>query len=288
MKVTLTPILAASLLAASCALLHPGQAAAQPAEELAKLINAYRTAPQTCEGKPMAPAGPLAPAAPLSRVSATSGDQLQQALREAGYLPAQVQAISVSGPASARVAFSYIADRYCSALLDPRYSEIGVRRDANRWHVVLAQPLLSPDLGEWPQAGRRVLELVNEARAQPRTCGDQALPAAPPVSWNERLAAAALAHSRDMASRNYFSHTGPDGSRVGDRASREGYGWRRIGENIAAGQGSAEKVVAGWLSSPSHCANLMNRHYTEMGAAYALDKTSDTSIYWTQVFGTPR
>jgi uncharacterized protein YkwD len=47
--------------------------------------------------------------------------------------------------------------------------------------------------------------------------------------------------------------------------------------------------VAGWLSSPGHCANLMNPRYTEMGAAYGLNSArKSTYPYWTQVFGAPR
>jgi len=32
----------------------------------------------------------------------------------------------------------------------------------------------------------------------------------------------------------------------------------------------------------------MEAAFTQMGAAYAVNKASDTGIYWTQVFGTPR
>jgi hypothetical protein len=278
--------LAGPLLAAC---LPPGAAAQPAADELAALINGYRTAPQSCRGEPTLPAGsPLAPVPALSGVDAKSADQLQHALKQAGYLAARVQSISVSGPRDARSAMAHIVARHCSVLLDRRYAEFGVRRDGNAWRVVLAQPLLADDLGDWADAGRRVLELVNAARAEARDCGDRRLPAAPPVRWNGALGEAALAHSRDMASRNYFSHEGRDGSRVGERATRAGYGWRRIGENIATGQGSPAHVVSGWLSSPSHCANLMSRAYTDMGAAYAVDPASDTAIYWTQVLGEPR
>jgi uncharacterized protein YkwD len=95
-------------------------------------------------------------------------------------------------------------------------------------------------------------------------------------------------HSRDMANRNYFSHEAKDGSKADGRAKRVGYNWRRIGENIATGQGSSKQTMSGWLASPGHCANIMNRNFTEMGAAYAVNPKSDTTIYWTQVFGTPR
>lgn len=170
-------------------------------------------------------------------------------------------------------------------LSSARYSEIGIARDGTRWRIVLAQPVLSPDLGSSREAGMRVLERVNAARAEPRSCGDRAFAAAPPVAWNAPLAATAQAHSSDMARRDYFSHTGADGSRVGERARRHDYDWRAIGENIAAGQGSPRQAVSGWLSSPGHCANIMSADFTEMGAAHAVNRGSTSVIYWTQVFG---
>jgi uncharacterized protein YkwD len=91
-----------------------------------------------------------------------------------------------------------------------------------------------------------------------------------------------------MANNNYFAHVGRNGDRAGERAQQAGYRWKRIGENIAAGQDSADSAVNGWLNSPGHCANLMNPQFTDMGAAFAINKKSDLLIYWTQVFGTPR
>ena len=52
-------------------------------------------------------------------------------------------------------------------------------------------------------------------------------------------------------------------------------------------EASPEQAVASWLASPTHCANLMQPDYTEMGAAYVTDAASDTGIYWTQVLGKP-
>lgn len=265
--------------------LMAGTVSAQESGELANLINAYRSSPQTCAGRQAAPAGPLAPDPALARVQMPPGVPLQDALKDAGYQAARVQAITVSGPANPGAAMRFIRQRYCRLLLDPRYSEIGISREADTWRIVFARPLLSADLGGWREAGKEILKLTNAARAGPRSCGKQRFRAAPPVTWNAELSAAALAHSRDMASRNYFRHAGKGGSQVGDRATQAGYNWRRIGENIAAGQGSPKQVVSAWLASPGHCANIMNRHFTEMGAAYAVNPESDITIYWTQVFG---
>ena len=91
-----------------------------------------------------------------------------------------------------------------------------------------------------------------------------------------------------MAANNYFSHTGRDGSSFAQRATRAGYRYRMIGENIAAGQLSPEEAVAGWIKRPAHCANLMNASYTEMGVALAVNATSTMGVYWVQLLGTPR
>lgn len=70
--------------------------------------------------------------------------------------------------------------------------------------------------------------------------------------------------------------------------TRAGYEWRGSGENIASGQPDAETVVLGWLDSPGHCATLMEPRFTETGIAFALAPGKNPSVYWTQVFATPR
>ncbi|GHB02163.1 CAP domain-containing protein [Modicisalibacter luteus] len=135
---------------------------------------------------------------------------------------------------------------------------------------------------------REMLSRVNEARSQARQCGNQRFAAAEPLTWNCTLEAAAQAHSRDMAKKDYFSHTGPDGVGIQQRVSSRGYVWRAVGENIAAGQASIVAVVDGWMESPGHCRNIMNEAFTEMGMAKADDPGSMYSPYWTQVLAQPR
>lgn len=235
------------------------------------LINEFREAEESCGDGKGQTVGPLAPNEALNVQPAASGAQLQKALQAADYRPAKLQAMSVAGPADAKTAMQALKQRYCAPLRSHEFAEIGVSREGNTWQV-----------------GKNILQRVNEARSKPRTCGSRSFKAAPALTWDAKLGDAALAHSRDMAAQNYFSHRAPDGSQVSDRASRAGYSWQRIGENIAAGQGSEEQVMAGWLASPGHCSNIMNPDFTEMGAAYAIDKSSAAGSYWTQVFGTPR
>ncbi len=263
-------------------------AQASDSRTLLTLINMYRQTSPICDGRQVPTLGPLAADGRLARVLVATEAQLQRELKRAGYQAGRVQVIALVGRTNVNAVMAALKQRYCGPLLDPQFSEIGVLHRDRTWQLILAQPLLSRDLGDWQHAGRAILQQVNQARASPRNCGAQAFAAAAPLTWNARLADSALAHSRDMAARNYFSHTSKGGSQAGVRAQQAGYRWQRIGENIAAGQGSATQAVAGWLASPSHCPNIMNPHFTEMGAAYAVNPESDSLIYWTQVFGTPR
>jgi len=151
-----------------------------------------------------------------------------------------------------------------------------------------ATPHSAPTASRAQAVTRQVLTLVNEARAKRRRCGWKRFDAAAPLVLSDVLQQAALAHARDMAERKILSHGGRDGSTPGERATRSGYRWRVVGENIAAGQSTAEQVVAEWLGSPRHCANLMSADYSEMGIAYAVNPQSTLGIYWAQLFAAPR
>lgn len=132
----------------------------------------------------------------------------------------------------------------------------------------------------------QVLSEVNAARAVARTCGDVAYAATTPVTWNGFLAAAARAHTADMAARNYFAHVTPEGTTIAMRAEAAGYtAWKTLGENIAAGY-TIQNVVQGWIDSPGHCKNLMDPKFKEMGAGYTYRPGSTYGTYWAQEFGT--
>ncbi|HET9475651.1 MAG TPA: CAP domain-containing protein, partial [Steroidobacteraceae bacterium] len=133
----------------------------------------------------------------------------------------------------------------------------------------------------------RVVELVNVARSKARRCGSERFPAAPPLIASRELNEAAANHARDMARRNYFEHQGADGSQPKDRVLRAGYRPRLTGENIALGPESAEEVVDGWLSSPGHCANIMDSRFQHIGVGLATGRGRGR-IYWVQTFGAPR
>jgi uncharacterized protein YkwD len=133
----------------------------------------------------------------------------------------------------------------------------------------------------------RVVDLVNVARATSRKCGKTRHAAAPPLRESESLGDAAAGHARNMARRKFFDHRGADGSQPKDRVIRAGYQPRLTGENIALGPESAEEVVAGWLDSPGHCANIMDHRFRDIGVGLSVGRGRG-KIYWVQNFGAPR
>ncbi len=273
------------------ALLATFPAQARPADPLAGLINSYRAAPGMCAGRTAKPMAPLAPHAALSEVKLGTGMFLDLELARRGYRAEHADILYVSGAATAHLAMEELARTSCKILLDARFAVLGSRRTGDNWQVVLAQPeipppiVMTPDLSDF---GQIILAAANAARAKGATCGSVAYPPVPPLVWNEALAAASRGHSLDMATQHYYDHQGKDGRLVTARAGAAGYHSRRLGENIAVGQRSAEEVANAWLTSPGHCANIMEPEFREMGVAYAIrDISGKPRVYWTQVFGKP-
>ncbi|MNL19074.1 Cysteine-rich secretory protein family protein [compost metagenome] len=260
----------------------PAHAGAE--RELVEAINDYRAHPENCARRPAQRLAPLALKSNLA-LPIGYGGGLRERLKDSGYQAVSVRSIRVVGAQDAEEAFDLLVDDHCAALLDSQYADIGVSRRRGEWQVVLAQPVLDRQMGDTRSVGKTLLAQVNAARAKPRMCGRQRFAAARPLAWNASLGAAAQGHSKAMAYGNYFAHRDPDGDTAADRARAAGYRGRQIGENIAAGQGSPNKAMAGWLASPGHCANLMNPMFTQVGAGYATEARSDEGVYWTMLFG---
>ncbi len=260
------------------------------AADLYAAINRVRAGDGRCEMPANLPV--LQPNAALERAARNMarGDALQHSLEAAGYRPLHSSFVSVRGDdVGTRIPEALASASACRQLQEAAVTEVGAYADARELWIVLASPFAPAVSLSEQAAGQRVLDLINQARATPRNCGDRRFGAARPLRWNDLLAQASERHAEDMARNNYFSHQGRDGSNPAQRVERAGYRYRATGENIAAGtQMQAGDAVAGWIKSPGHCANLMNPDFTEMGAAFAVDRRSDMGIYWAQSFGKPR
>ncbi len=105
-----------------------------------------------------------------------------------------------------------------------------------------------------------------------------------PLTLCNSLLRAAQGHSDDQAQIDTMTHTGSDGSGIGERADSAGYAdWTALGENVAMGYSTVDNVMAAWMASPGHRANILNPAYRDVGLAESF--ATDGTPYWTQDFG---
>lgn len=121
-------------------------------------------------------------------------------------------------------------------------------------------------------ADGQATQLVNQLRAQN---GQSA------IRYSSILEQVAAAHAQDMRRMGQMTHDGSDGSGPGDRASRQGYDWCYVSENVAVGHRDLAEVIAAWANSPGHRANMLHRKAREFGVARA------NGNYWAMVLAEP-
>lgn len=109
---------------------------------------------------------------------------------------------------------------------------------------------------------REVIRLVNVERSR---AGLR------PLSEDELLTRTARMKSQDMHDRRYFDHNSPTYGSPFQLMRSQGVRYRTAGENIAMGYRSAAAVVAAWMNSPGHRANILNASYTRIGVGYVAD-----------------
>lgn len=98
-----------------------------------------------------------------------------------------------------------------------------------------------------------------------------------PLRSDEDLARAAQGHSESMAARGYFEHVSPDGQTPQSRIAASGYIYSdnvgyELGENIAwgsLGDATPAAIVADWMSSAPHRANILNAGFRDSGVGIA-------------------
>ncbi|MCL2096672.1 MAG: CAP domain-containing protein [Oscillospiraceae bacterium] len=121
-----------------------------------------------------------------------------------------------------------------------------------------------------------VIRLVNIERAK------NGLPA---LAKNWEVARVARIKSQDMIDNRYFAHNSPAYGSPFRMLEDFGLKFSSAAENIAYGQKTASDVMNSWLNSPGHRANILSRTVTQIGVGAA--KTSNGTLYWTQMFIKP-
>lgn len=136
----------------------------------------------------------------------------------------------------------------------------------------------SPEESEYlSQLEEAILQRVNAERAK---VGAKAL------AMESTRRAVARAHSKDMAVRNFFDHTNPDGKSPFDRMKAAGISYSAAGENIAYNtypiDRAVDAVMQGWMNSSGHRQNIQNVTYGRTGIG--VYRSPNGRIYFTQVF----
>jgi len=153
-----------------------------------------------------------------------------------------------------------------------------------------------------PQLERRVHGLINKER----TNATRSV-----LQWDDRLTQIARGHSADMVKRAFFDHINPDGADPTARGKRAGYDCRKMLDRTTYREGLAENLaelprfrrvritgsrrtydwntlediareaVDGWMHSPGHRRNILEKAYSNTGVGVAI---SAEHIYLTQLF----
>jgi len=195
-----------------------------------------------------------------------------------------------------------------------------------RFENLESRELLSGGIAAPTAQEQYMLELINQARMKPQAAAvrvtsnltpditstlayynvnlnatQQAIantPAQPPLAWNPDLAASAQAHSQDMATNQFQSHTGSDGSTADQRMQQAGYtNASSTGENAFAYASSVDEAMQAFLidwgvSDQGHRRNILqpgvssSNAYQSVGIGIATTTNSTVGpLVITQDFG---
>lgn len=143
----------------------------------------------------------------------------------------------------------------------------GLRKDS------IIVTVIDPPVDQWEH---EVLTLVNKIRTKNKL---------PQLAWGNTCADAADVRANETMT--LYSHTRPNGSSWTTACPAPDAGGVS-GENLAIGNAavSPATVVALWMGSESHRANILNPDYENLAVGFVFDQNSDYKTYWSQFFST--
>ncbi len=111
---------------------------------------------------------------------------------------------------------------------------------------------------------------------------------AQPLVFNSVLEDAARRKALDMATKEYFAHTSPEGITPWHWFGEAGYDFIYAGENLAVNFADSEDVNTAWINSAIHRANILNELFSEVGIATARGfYQGRETMFVVQMFGRP-
>lgn len=144
----------------------------------------------------------------------------------------------------------------------------GKRKDSITVNVVM------PPIEQWKH---EVLTLVNKVRTKNSISQ---------LTWGDTCAEGA--NVRAVETKTLYEHTRPDGSSWATACPVPDGTEGVSGENLAIGNAavSPATVVALWMGSEGHRANILNPEFTKLAVGFEFDLNSDYKTYWSQFFST--
>ena len=107
-----------------------------------------------------------------------------------------------------------------------------------------------------------------------------------PLRYSEVLADAARRKAANMLEENYWAHNSPSGKNPWTWFNAAGYRYTYAGENLAKDFGSTDRMMAAWMNSPTHKANIIGDKYQEIGIAIVPGTlTGSETVLVVQLFG---
>lgn len=138
-------------------------------------------------------------------------------------------------------------------------------------HDTISLTVVSPPIDEWRH---EILDVVNKERVNNNL---------PVLSWGETCEAAASLRAEEIVTN--YSHTRPSGTQWSTACPIPSEGGVS-GENLAVGNAavSPATVVALWMNSPEHRANILNGDFTKLSVGFTFDPSTQYQTYWSQYF----
>lgn len=124
----------------------------------------------------------------------------------------------------------------------------------------------------------KALVNVNAIRSKNQRCGLRSFRKVNPLRWNQQLAVLSARYAMKMYNTKRLAHIDADGFNPGERVLQGGYSFMAVGENIASGYAKVDDAIKGWSRSCSHCKNMMNPIFKEVGIG-------SYNQYWVMLLG---
>lgn len=142
-----------------------------------------------------------------------------------------------------------------------------------RRHDSITVTVIDVPVEQWK---REVLTLVNAERAKNGLSE---------LEWGVTCEVAAAIRARELMTS--YAHTRPDGSSWETACPLPDSGGSN-GENLMAGNAavSPQTVVAAWMNSPDHRANILSPNFTKLSVGFIFDPSAQYKTYWSQFFST--